>query len=239
MTSNLHSVAICLALIVLATVLWLFVQPERAYACTCAPPGSPSEALTYSDAVFRGKVVSIREVERDDGIWSSTDPTTVEFNVTNVWKGSVSQTLFLTTPRSEVSCGFTFIEGGEYVVYAFEDSTVGLCSRTRPLWTAAEDLAVLGPGQAPAPDTIAPTPDVSNNQTGGGCGPSPYTPDVTVVGLLVGTAWLGLRKRRSARQSNRQRSGAESVIHGQSRGAARLTRPDIPTSGSSDRAVQQ
>lgn len=226
MTSNMHSVAICLALIVLAIGLWLFVQPERVYACSCVQPGSPSEALTESAAVFRGKVVSIREFERDDGILSSADPTTVEFDVTNVWKGSGSQTLFLTTARSDSSCGFTFIKGGEYVVYSRDGSTVSLCSRTRPLWRAAQDLAELGPGQVPARDTIAPMSDVSNNQTGGGCCLSPHTPDLPDVGLMLGIAWLGLRKRRSAKQSNRQRAGAESVIHSQSsgRGAADSTR---------------
>ena len=206
------SVAIRLALIVPLIGLWLVAYPEPSYACSCVTPGPPSAALAGSAAVFRGKVVSIREFDRGDGIWGSADPTTVEFDVKTVWKGPNYETLYLTTARSESSCGFSFIEGIEYVVYSRDGATVSLCSRTRALSKAADDLAELGQGQAPAPGTIAPTPDVSGRQTAapgsmaptpdtsgrqaGGCGRSPHSQDISFAGLLAVIAWLGVRKRR-------------------------------------------
>ena len=176
--------------------LWLYLHPEQGYACSCPSPGSPSEELAESAAVFMGQVVSVRELERDDGKWGTEDPTTVEFKVDTVWKGSASETMYLTTSRSEVSCGFTFVESLEYVVYSRDGSTVSLCSRTRLLSEAPFDLAQLGKGQEPTQGTIAPTPDVSEYQTGGGCGLSPHTTDLSVAGVIAGIAWLGLRKRR-------------------------------------------
>lgn len=194
--SKYGPLAVRLAVIVLLIGLWLVAHPEPSYACTCGPSDSPSGALAGSAAVFGGEVVSIREFDWGDGSWGTADPTTVEFDVKTVWKGSNYQTLFLTTARSGASCGFTFIEGIEYVVYSRDGATVSLCSRTRALSEAADDLAELGPGQAPAPGAIAPTPDVSGHRSGGGCGSTPHTTDASFAGLLAVIAWLGLRKRR-------------------------------------------
>ena len=49
---------------------------------------------------------------------SSDDPTTVEFEVTTVWKGQENRTIHLITPRGESSCGFAFVEGVEYIGYS-------------------------------------------------------------------------------------------------------------------------
>ena len=186
-----------MALIVLLIGVWLTTHPERSYACSCVTPGSPSEELAKSTAVFMGQVVSVREFDRGNDIMSSLDPTTVEFEVATIWKGPSYETMFLTTARFGASCGFTFIEGEEYVVYSRDGSTVSLCSRTRPLSEAPHDLAELGKGQVPTLGTTAPTPDLSEYQTGGGWGLWPHTTVVLVVGLMVGIAWLGLRKQRS------------------------------------------
>ena len=194
--SKYGAMAVRLAVIVLLVGLWLVTRPEPSNACSCIDPGPPSAAMAGSAAVFRGKVVSIREFDRGDGSWGTDDPTTVEFDVKTVWKGPNHQTLYLTTARSGASCGFTFIEGTEYVVYSRDGATVSLCSRTRALSEAADDLAELGEGQTPAPGTVAPTPDVSGHRSGGGCGLTPHTTDASFVWLMGVIAWLGLRKRR-------------------------------------------
>ena len=88
-----------------------------------------------------GQVISVRESDKGLLGGSSVDPTTVEFDVGTVWKGSNYQTVYLTTARSGPSCGFTFVEGIEYIVYSRDGSTVSLCSRTRTRSEAAHDLA--------------------------------------------------------------------------------------------------
>ena len=161
MTLRLRSIAIPLALIISLLAVWLLLQPERSYACSCIWPDSPSEELANSAAVFMGRVVSVREFERRDNTANSLDPTTTEFNVQTVWKGSNYGTMFLTTKRDGSSCGFRFREGETYVVYSHDGSTVNICSRTRRLSDAALDLAELGERRMPAEGTIAPTPVLS------------------------------------------------------------------------------
>ena len=44
---------------------------------------------------------------------------------------------------------------------------------------------------------ITPTPEMSDAPRGGGCGRSPQAADLSVIGLMVGFAWFGLRKKPS------------------------------------------
>ena len=127
-------------------------------------------------------VTSVREFEDPDATtYSSTDPTTVEFKVDTVWKGPSYETMSLTTARSDASCGFTFIEGEEYVVYSRDGATVSLCSRTRSVAYAQEDFDELGEGDRPGAGSIGPIPepprgreaDLSDGGTGS-CGLSPH-----------------------------------------------------------------
>ena len=190
MALNFSSIAMCLALALAA--LWLVSYPERSYACYCMPTGLPSEGLAESATVFAGRVVSIdrRQVKN-----SSADPLIVEFDVKTVWKGPANRTIFLKTPVSGVSCGYSFDEGVEYLVYSWNGREVYWCSRTRPLSEAAYDLAELGPGRVLAQNTATPTPVITEQPAGGGCGPSPHADGLLLLAPLVGIVWLGLRKR--------------------------------------------
>ncbi len=144
-------------LILVIIVSMLTIETESAYACSCAPPGPLDEDLTTAAAVFTGKVVGLAESTGGFGPISSADPIKVTFQVYTVWKGSVSQTTTITTARSGASCGYTFEKGGEYIVYAHgpeNNLSVSLCSRTQPLATAEDDLAVLGVGAAPLADSF-------------------------------------------------------------------------------------
>ena len=116
---------------------------------------------------FEGSVISVRDLERNDQIVSSADPTTVEFEVTTVWKGRENWTIHLTTPRGESSCGFAFVEGVEYIVHSLNGFPVYLSSRTNRLSAAWADLAALGEGQVLGQGTPISTPGVSERGTGG------------------------------------------------------------------------
>ena len=185
-----------MALLLLIAV-WMAWPMNRIYACSCVDPGSAPEALERSGAVFAGRVVSM-EVNRN--VASSADPVTVEFDVKTVWKGPVERTIHLTTAVFGVSCGYTFAIGVEYLVYSWNGSEVNLCSRTKPLWEARDDLSELGDGQPLAPSVTPHTPGGPGQPAGGGCGPSPHTDGLLLAGLIVGVAWFGLRKRRSGRR---------------------------------------
>lgn len=138
-------------------IITLFlINLSFANACSCALPAPPKESLEHSTAVFAGKVVDI-DVPSGRVVGplievSSADPVKVTFDVSKVWKGPKYKTLSLTTARDGVSCGYSFKKGEEYVVYAYgeaEKLSAGICSRTKVLANAQEDLQELGEGSLP------------------------------------------------------------------------------------------
>ena len=183
-------------LAVLIVSLWLLASPTPSYGCSCIVPGSPSEELDKSAAVFSGEVVSVKEQSFFGTTISSTDPTTVKFAVDKVWKGTVRPDISFTTARSGASCGFTFAEGKEYIVYSRDGDTVSLCSRTKLIEDAREDLDALGAGNPPNGEASDPRDDASSS---GACGmslaASGASPDLAMLGLVVGLIWAGFRKR--------------------------------------------
>ena len=148
MASRSASIAMRLALIVPLMGLWFMVHPERSYACSCLEPGPPSEEMEKADAVFMGRVVSVSIVAEVRGDVTHVDSVITEFDVKTVWKGPVSQTTYI---NSGGPCGIGFIEGVEYIVYAYHSDYrdglgTGLCTRTTLLAWAMDDLAGLGVG---------------------------------------------------------------------------------------------
>ena len=160
--SSVSAVAVALVL----SVLWILGNAGQAYACKCAQPGPPSEEMEKFVAVFAGRVVSI-EHSFDPGAATVTpdDRTTVGLEVSTVWKGAVHQDMYVTTPPTGGSCGFTFTEGEEYILYAhdspYEDGgyTVSICSRTALLSQAQADIEAFGDGDAPRSGSAGPKPE--------------------------------------------------------------------------------
>ena len=155
-------IAVSLALV--ASVLWLFGSAGQVHACKCAVPGPPSEELEKFAAVFAGRVVSVQHSYDPDGeSVSPEDRTTVGFEVSAVWKGTVHEDMYITTPPTGGSCGFAFVEGEEYIVYGHDSNyadggyTAGICSRTALLGQAQVDLDALGEGHAPRAGTGGPS----------------------------------------------------------------------------------
>ena len=185
-------------LALLAGVLWLLGNnPAQVHACSCVQPGTPTEELEKFSAVFAGRVVSVQHSFDPDTrsvVREAEDRTTVGFEVSAVWKGTVHEDMYISTPPTGGSCGFTFIEGEEYIVYGYDSSyddggyTVGICSRTALLHLAQADLDAFGDGQAPLVGTGGPAPeqpqvtagDVELPRTGG------YKPPFWTVALIAG-----------------------------------------------------
>ncbi len=126
--------------------LWIVVSPTSGYACSCAPPGTPAEALAESELVFRGMVTSI--LPADEAGWLA-----VEFDVETVWKGPDAETLSLTTQQDTAACGYPFEERVEYVVYSWNGVDVARCGRTAPVEFAGEDLTAFA-GSVPTGSSV-------------------------------------------------------------------------------------
>lgn len=131
-----------------AMAVAFFTTPRSASACSCAEPYSPSTAFEKTTAVFSGMVISLEGPTSH--VVSSADPVTAVFLVDTVWKGPKLDELAITTALSSASCGYEFQIGHWYLVYASgsEDALqVDLCSGTKFLVLADDDLDVLGNGQ--------------------------------------------------------------------------------------------
>lgn len=134
----------------LAWFVW--VDPHTARACSCLPPEPPALALSHADAVFEGRVLSLSAVAPEDAAFGGE--LRYELELQRVWKGELPDVVVLTTPSSSAACGRSFEIGGRYLVYAARgqrgELADFLCSRTRRISGADEDLAVLGPARARA-----------------------------------------------------------------------------------------
>lgn len=142
------------ATLLVATLILLGLQ-RPADACSCLRPEGPTEELAKASAVFEGRVASLER--------GATVRVTLE--VQRAWKGLDVPTIVVTTAPNSAACGFHFAEGERYLIYASEvegELAVSLCSRSREIAGAGEDLEALGaasyePGAFPAPSEPAPS----------------------------------------------------------------------------------
>lgn len=126
-----------------AAVLALLLIPSRAAACSCIRGIPVCETFWRTSAVFAGEVLDITPVP------STNEPQLplgrlVRFRVTQTFRGELPGEIEVRTGSGGGDCGYTFIKGTHYLVYAHLQSGrlgTGICSRTQPLAQAGEDLA--------------------------------------------------------------------------------------------------
>jgi len=129
----------------------LNIAPTKSYACSCAAPGPAQNELERSDAVFKGEVIGVVDAKENSALQSSADSIAFIIKVDEIWKGINQTEVVVYTERDSASCGFNFMEGHEYLIYASKsegDLRVSLCSRTTDLASAA-DIDILGKGTEP------------------------------------------------------------------------------------------
>jgi hypothetical protein len=121
------------------------VTPSRAEACSCVGGIPLCESLWMTAAVFSGEVVAIAEPGGQQGPQFARRRVT--FRVLDVWRGSVGASVEITTGMGGGDCGYNFVKGSRYLVYAHANNagelSTGICSRTRLLSAASEDIAYL------------------------------------------------------------------------------------------------
>jgi len=131
-----------LSFVLLAGIVAMSYAPATMHACSCvAREYSQQEKMDGSTAVFVGTVTTITQTELNN---------TATFDVSAYWKGAVSKTQAVTTAKDSAACGYGFVVGTKYIVYANSSEgklTTGLCGFT----VAANDtlIANLGPAMTP------------------------------------------------------------------------------------------
>jgi MYXO-CTERM domain-containing protein len=121
-----------------AVALVLTHDPERAEACSCRPPPPAQESFEEAQAVFIGVPQAF---ERGEGLRVQ-----VPMKVERAYKGVREATVDIGTARDSAACGYPFEVGQPYLVYAYGDAdglAVSLCSRTRPLDDAQDDVQAI------------------------------------------------------------------------------------------------
>jgi hypothetical protein len=130
------------AVILAAASVFVLASARDAAACDCINPGPPCRAVPSAAAVFVGKVDRI----------SATG--VVTFTVERGVRGIGGSSAISMAPRG-TNCDYTFTAGERYVVYAYRNQAGGLetsiCSGTKPLAQARDDLAYFDELRRPAP----------------------------------------------------------------------------------------
>ena len=146
------------------------MTPVAAHACSCVSPGTVEQEKAQSTRVFLGRVTAIEErtPQMDKGwltviaewitrFFGAEAPPTdrdfpykrVIFTVTETFKGIAAEEIELATGTGGGDCGYPFVTGEEYVVYAHgkEDALgAGICSLTGPASDPKSGLAALRDG---------------------------------------------------------------------------------------------
>jgi hypothetical protein len=125
-----------------------------AWACSCASSGPPCQGAFQVDAIFAGTVRSISPLPDDDlpplrpGEARMPRTVRVDFAEVHGFRGLQAATVSVLTAGSGPACGYAFKKGERYLVYARrqpdgKELVTGICSRTRLLAEADEDLRFL------------------------------------------------------------------------------------------------
>jgi hypothetical protein len=135
-----------LGFVALLGALWM-APPCETGVCSCAGPRDVPSTVASAQAVFTGRVVSVRNrtVQTPNG---PRPRRAVTLRVDRAWKGVESRTVVVLTGQGGGDCGFPFRRGDSYLVYAYgapgEVLAAGMCGRTAELSRAAADLRALG-----------------------------------------------------------------------------------------------
>ena len=125
------SISFCVAVFVFSTT--------EAFGCKCLVEKLVENEYQRKTAIFSGKVVGIVK----DGAFIRR----VKIRVENSWKGDAAKIVTITTPSDGGMCGYSFVKGASYLIYANGNEKNGLlvdiCSRTKGISDAQEDIETL------------------------------------------------------------------------------------------------
>lgn len=181
-----------LAVLALVAAL-LVVSGGTAGACSCAMP-TPAERMRESAAVFTATVtqVHVQEPILNGGSVTAT------LRADHVYKGEARATFEVSTRAQGPACGYTFVEGGRYLVFARAQGSrlnTTMCSGNKQVPAGEQPLRVMGDDLTPeliaalgTPAPVEPTP-VKADRT-------PSFVFALVAAALFFAALIGWRTRR-------------------------------------------
>ena len=139
----------------LALILFL-VAPPAAFACDCGYAGAPCQAFARTPYIFSGKVTKISTIAIKMPGGDEYQNRLIAFDVERAYRGLDGKTRTeIVTGYGGGDCGYSFQEGEKYLVYAFSHPATGklyagICSRTRRLAEAGNDLDYFAKKDDPA-----------------------------------------------------------------------------------------
>lgn len=125
--------------IALWTILGLTLSTAPAWACSCAGRPSVADALRSYDAIFLGRATILESAEMEESGFLLSD-LKVGFEVHRSFKGNQNSGATVYTASTTPACGYPFVQGNLYLVYASGNNKTGsigtsTCSRThRVFW---------------------------------------------------------------------------------------------------------
>ncbi|HET9906155.1 MAG TPA: hypothetical protein VFQ23_05930 [Anaerolineales bacterium] len=166
---NLSHIRIAVCAAILFTLL---AHPSSTSACSCGAGVTVTEEFAQDSAVFTGKVIRIVDnyfpyfFTADNILYKIGRPTyffdqflrnddkrlnlSIFFKVLNSWKGVEKTLVEVNTGRGDSDCGYSFVNGQEYLIYAnfaygIPDNywVTSICTRNAMLHDASEDLKYL------------------------------------------------------------------------------------------------
>lgn len=116
----------------------LTAAPRAAGACSCTGEVSFNQAVAFSHEIYLGTVVDVRSAAPEYPYMVRA-----RIAVTQYWKGAPGDTASVLTGEDSGVCGFDFVPGEEYLVYAqpytFDDLFTHSCSRTHHTYEGDPD----------------------------------------------------------------------------------------------------
>lgn len=128
--------------------VWFLFSAVQVQACSCVTSGAPCQAYGSTTAVFVGTPTGVAHTKSEpaaDGRSHSWPQRIFTFSVAEAFRGvENTKEVQVFTGQGGGDCGYNFRIGDAYLVYAHRNQDgklyAGICSRTRPLGSAAEDL---------------------------------------------------------------------------------------------------
>lgn len=110
----------------------LFSVTKNAMSCSCGEPPPLTKEFNITSAIFVGKIIKGEAIKIDDTYMDRKF--TVE--ISKVIKGKLKDTVEIYTSIDCGACGYDFIIGRNYLIYAWNNEEenkliVNLCSRTK------------------------------------------------------------------------------------------------------------